>query len=167
MAEALRGAGFEVILKTDADQAGMKDAIRSFNGSLKTKGVVGLLFYAVHGVQLNGENYILPLGERPSSEAALKDGAVTAAEAVDSMSAARNALNIVILDACRDNPWLGNGAKGLSRVDSSSNLFVSFATSPGEVALDGSGRNSPYTKHLKGAIATANLTPEATFNSHA
>jgi hypothetical protein len=163
MADALRGAGFEVILKTDADQAGMKDGIRSFGSALKTKGGVGLLFFSGHGVQAGGENYLLPLGERPFSEAALKSGAVTAAEAVDSMAAARNALNIVILDACRDNPWLAGGAKGLSRVDSSSNLFVSFATSPGEVALDGTGRNSPYTKHLKGAIATANLTLEDTF----
>ena len=163
MADALRGAGFEVILKTDADQSGMKDAIHSFGSSLKTKGGVGLLFYAGHGVQLNGENYILPLGERPSSEVALKNGAVTAAEAVDAMTAARNGLNIVILDACRDNPLQAGTTRGLSRIDSSSSLFVSFSTSPGEVALDGSGRNSPYTKHLKGAVGASNLTLEDTF----
>jgi hypothetical protein len=163
MADALRGAGFEVILKTESDQAGMKDAIRSFGSALKTKGGVGLLFFSGHGVQAGGENYLLPLGERPGSEAALKRGAVTAAEAVDSMSAARNPLNIVILDACRDYPFAGGSARGLSRVDSSSNLFVSFATSPGEVALDGSGRNSPYTKHLKTAVGTSNLTLEDTF----
>ena len=116
MADALRGAGFEVILKTDADQSGMKDAIHSFGSSLKTKGGVGLLFYAGHGVQLNGENYILPLGERPSSEVALKNGAVTAAEAVDAMTAARNGLNIVILDACRDNPLQAGTTRGLSRI---------------------------------------------------
>ena len=82
----------------------MKDAIRSFGSSLKTKGGTGLLFFSGHGVQAQGENYLLPIGERPSSEAALKTGAVTAAEAVDAMSAARNGLNIVVLDACRDNP---------------------------------------------------------------
>jgi len=165
MAEALRGSGFEVILKTDADQAGMRDGIRSFDSAPTAKGGVGLLFFSGHGVQVRGENYILPLGERPNSEDALKAGAVTAADAVDAMSAARNALNIVILDACRDNPLssVSGAARGLSRVDSSSNLFVSFATSPGEVALDGSGRNSPYTKHLKTAIATDSLTIEDTF----
>ena len=163
MADALRGAGFEVILKTDADQSGMKDAIHSFGSSLKTKGGVGLLFFAGHGVQVNGENYILPLGERPSSEVALKNGAVTAAEAVDAMTAARNGLNIVILDACRDNPLQAGTTRGLSRIDSSSSLFVSFSTSPGEVALDGSGRNSPYTKHLKAAVGASNLTLEDTF----
>ena len=113
--------------------------------------------------RLNGENYILPLGERPSSEVALKNGAVTAAEAVDAMTAARNGLNIVILDACRDNPLRAGTTRGLSRIDSSSSLFVSFSTSPGEVALDGSGRNSPYTKHLKGAVGASNLTLEDTF----
>ncbi len=165
IADALRAAGFDVILKTDANQATMKDAIRSFGSQLRTKGGVGLLFYAGHGVQARGENYLLPIGERPSSEEGLKADGVTASEAVDVMSAAKNSLNIVILDACRDNPLSGAGGatKGLSRIDSSSSLFVSFSTSPGETALDGDGRNSPYSKYLKGSIATANLTLEDTF----
>jgi uncharacterized caspase-like protein len=165
IAIALRGAGFDVIVKTDADQATMKDAIRSFGRSLKTKGGVGLLFYAGHGLQAHGENYLLPIGERPISEDALKANGVTAAEAVDAMSAAKNSLNIVILDACRDNPLasVSGATKGLSRIDSSSSLFVSFSTSPGEVALDGDGRNSPYSKNLKGALDTSNLTLEDTF----
>jgi hypothetical protein len=165
IADALRAAGFEVILKTEANQAAMKDAIRSFGGALKTKGGVGLLFFAGHGVQSRGENYLLPIGERPSSEASLKSGAVTAAEAVDAMSAAKNSLNVVILDACRDNPLTSasGAARGLSRIDSSSSLFVSFSTSPGQVALDGSGRNSPYSKHLKEALASPNLNLEGTF----
>ena len=164
IAEVLRGAGFEVILKTDADQGGMKDAIRSFGSALKTKGGVGMLFYAGHGVQSNGENYILPIGDGFSTEADLKSKAIAASEAVDAMSAARNALNIVVLDACRDNPLPGSqSTRGLSRVDSSSSLFVSFSTSPGETALDGSGRNSPYTKHLTRSIATPNIAIEDTF----
>ena len=111
-----------------------------------------------------GENYLLPIGERPGNDDALKASAISASEAVDAMSAARNYLNVVILDACRDNPLPGgSGARGLSRIDSSSSLFVSYSTSPGEVALDGTGRNSPYTKHLKGAIGTADLTIEDTF----
>jgi hypothetical protein len=165
IANALRGAGFEVNLKTDANQATMKDAIRSFGSSLETKGGVGLLFYAGHGLQAHGENYLLPIGERPTSEDALKANGVTAAEAVDAMSAAKNSLNIVILDACRDNPLtdVSGAAKGLSRIDSSSSLFVSFSTSPGAVALDGDGRNSPYSKNLKSALDTSNLTLEDTF----
>jgi hypothetical protein len=81
---------------------------------------------------------------------------------VDGMTAARSGLNIVILDACRDNPLKG-GTRGLSRMDTSANLFVSFSTSPGELALDGSGRNSPYTKHLAEAIGAPNLSLEETF----
>jgi Caspase domain len=87
---------------------------------------------------------------------------VTASEVVDAMVAARNGLNIVVLDACRDNP-MGGTAQGLSRIDSSASLFVSFATSPGRVALDGTGRNSPYTKHLAQAVNAANLSLEETF----
>lgn len=165
VADALRGAGFEVILRADANQSAMKDAIRSFGSALRTKGGVGLLFFAGHGIQVGGENYLMPIGERAGSEDALRSGGVMAAEAVEAMAAARNSLNIVILDACRDNPLTttAGATRGLSRMDSSASLFVSFSTSPGELAMDGTGRNSPYTKHLKGAIGAANLTLEDTF----
>src|SRR6185503_18865432 len=164
VADALRGAGFQVILKTNANRASMKDAIREFGAALKTNGGAGLLYYAGHGVQSRGENYLLPIGEMPTSENSLRSHAVTAAEAVDVMSAARNPLNIVILDACRNNPMSRTGAtRGLSRMDSNSSLFVSFSTSPGSVALDGAGRNSPYSKHLKAALGTNDLTLEDTF----
>ena len=165
MAAALRAAGFQVILKTDADQNSMRDGIRTFGRAIKERRGVGLLFFAGHGVQANGENYILPIGEAFASEADLKARAVTAAEAVDAMSAANNSLNIVILDACRNNPLPASSGttRGLSRMDTSSSLFVSFSTSPGELAIDGSGRNSPYAKHLTQAIATPNIAIEDTF----
>lgn len=165
IAQALRGAGFQVILKTDADQRGMKDAVRTFGDALKRSGGVGLFFYAGHGAQLSGENYILPVNEPIGSEADLRNRGVTAAEVVDAMAAARNGLNIVVLDACRDNPVVSgpNATRGLSRVDSNASLFVSFSTSPGAVALDGVGRNSPYTKHLTQAIGAPNLSIEETF----
>jgi hypothetical protein len=164
MAAALRGAGFDVILKTDADQQTIKEAVRTFGDALKTKGGVGLFYFAGHGVQVGGENYIVPIGPPVANGEELKAQAVTAAEVVDAMAAARNGLNIVVLDACRDNPLPGmGGTRGLSRIDSSSSLFVSFSTSPGAVALDGAGRNSPYTKHLAEAINAPALTLEDTF----
>src|SRR5215212_4192855 len=165
MAQALRGAGFDVILKTNADQRGMREGIRSFGEALKQNRGTGLFFYAGHGAQLGGENYIVPVGDPIRSEAELRNRGVTAAEVVDAMAAAREGLNIVILDACRDNPVVSgpNATRGLSRIDSNSSLFVSFSTSPGAVALDGSGRNSPYTKHLAQAISTPNLSIEETF----
>jgi hypothetical protein len=165
VAAALRNAGFEVILKTNASQGAMKEAIGAFGAALKAKEGVGLFFFAGHGAQAAGENYLLPVGQNIASEDDLKNQAITAAEVVDAMAAARNGLNIVILDACRDNPLTTgpNAVHGLSRIDSSASLFVSFSTSPGSVALDGQGRNSPYTKHLVQAIATPNISLEETF----
>jgi uncharacterized caspase-like protein len=163
MAAALRGAGFEVLLKTDADTDAMKQAIREFGDTLRTKGGIGLFYFAGHGVQLKGENFILPISKGIANEADLARNSVTASEAVDVMAAARNGLNIIVLDACRNNPLNNAGTKGLSRIDSNARLFVSYSTSPGLVALDGTGRNSPYTKHLSRAIGERALTLEDTF----
>src|SRR5262249_43469301 len=83
--------------------------------------------------------------------------------AVDAMAAAGASLNIVVLDACRNNPLTAAGFRGLSRMDTSDRLFVSFSTKPGAEALDGEGRNSPYAKHLAGALATPGFNLEAVF----
>ena len=166
IASALRQAGFDVMLKLDADQGGMQEAIRAFGQNLKSKGGVGLFYFAGHGAQFEGENYLLPVGGAIVDAAGLKASAVSASDAVDAMAKAGNGLNIVILDACRDNPFAGKTGektRGLSRIDSSARLFVSYSTSPGAVALDGSGRNSPYTKHLVQAIGTPDLSIEDTF----
>ncbi len=164
MAGVLRKAGFDVIVQTDANQRGMKDAIRSFNAALKSRGGVGLFFFSGHGVQSAGENYLLPVNERFANENDVRGNSVSAAEAVDAMAAARNGLNIVVLDACRNNALPGtNTTSGLSRIDSNASLFISYATSPGSVALDGEGRNSPYTKHLTQAIDAPGLSLEETF----
>lgn len=163
MARALERAGFAVTLKTNADQRTMRSAIRSFGETLKTTGGVGLFYFSGHGVQVDGENYLLPVGAAFENERDIKQRSVTAAEAVEAMAAADPRLNIVVLDACRNNPVPGGGTRGLSRIDSGANLFVSFATSPGAVALDGEGRNSPYTKNLADAVARANLNLEETF----
>jgi hypothetical protein len=166
MAAALRDAGFDVVFKKDADAATMDEAIHSFADTLKQKGGVGLFYFSGHGIQAEGNNYLLPIGEAPAREVDLKYKAINAGEVVDDMSAAGNALNIVILDACRDNPLAIGGrsaVRGLSRVDGGVGLFMSFSTSPGSVALDGDGRNSPYTKHLVEAIRTRGLNLEAVF----
>ena len=166
MAETLRSVGFDVSLRTNADQRGMIDAIGGFGAALKDKGGVGLFYFSGHGVQLNGANYMLPVGDGLSSERDLRYRAVNAGEVLDAMAAANNQLNIVILDACRNNPFPAASRsidRGLARLDSSAGSFISFSTSPGAVALDGEGRNSPYTKHLLAAIRTPDLTIEETF----
>ncbi|MCB1465082.1 MAG: caspase family protein [Nitratireductor sp.] len=162
VAEALRKAGFEVTLLKDADIGETRTALRTFGQVLKEKGGVGLFFFAGHGVQVKGENYLLPVGDGIGDVDDLDNQTVSAAQIVEEMDAANNALNIVILDACRDNPFTG-GTKGLSRIDSSSSLFVSYSTSPGSVALDGTGRNSPYTANLTRALETPGLNLEETF----
>jgi uncharacterized caspase-like protein len=164
MAAALQAAGFEVTLKTDVDQRTMDEAVAAFGDALEEKGGVGLFYFSGHGVAIGEDNYILPVGEALSREDDVKYKAVNAGRVIDAM--AGNALNIVILDSCRNKPLTASGrsaSRGLARVDGGSGLFVSFATSPGEVALDGEGRNSPYTKHLVAAIGTPGLSLEETF----
>ncbi|WP_428643864.1 LIC10280 family protein [Roseibium sp.] len=162
IAKALNKAGFDVILQTDASRDAMTKAIRDFGDKLKATGGVGMFYYAGHGVQIKGENYLLPVSGDLPDEAAVKRQAITLSEAVEVMSGAHNGLNIVVLDACRNNP-LSGATKGLSRIDSNASLFVSYSTSPGAVALDGEGANSPYTKYLANAIETPALNLEETF----
>lgn len=164
VAKALQAAGFEVDLKLDVDRKTMQAAIGAFAARIKAKGGAGLFYFAGHGAQLAGENYLMPVDVAFGSADELKRTAVSAGEAVDAMAKARSGLNIVILDACRNNPLpAAAGTAGLSRIDTNATLFLSYATSPGAVALDGSGRNSPYTKHLVQAIGTDGLSIEETF----
>jgi hypothetical protein len=163
LAQVLRGAGFDVTLQTDTDQQNMQDAIHTFGAKLKQKGGVGLFYFAGHGMQMNGENYILPIIQGEATKEAITTHAVGADDVVDAMAASGTALNIVILDACRDNPLNRGDTRGLSRIDSNASLFVSYSTSPGLLALDGDGRNSPYTKNLVAAISQSDLSIEETF----
>lgn len=164
IADALRSAGFDVDLILNADRREMKSAIARLAERLKQRGGPALFYFAGHGVQLNGDNYLLPIDARVGAVADIGNAGISASEAVETMTSLRNELNIVILDACRDNPFpLSGGTRGLSRIDSGANLFVSFSTSPGAVALDGAGRNSPYTGHLIRAISTPGLSLEETF----
>jgi caspase domain-containing protein len=163
MATALEGAGFKVIKETDADQAKMVEAVRTFGAELKRRGGVGLFYFSGHGTQIDGENYLLPVGEQFASLEDVKRRSVTALAVVDAMASAHSDLNIFILDACRNNPIDPNGAKGLSRIDSNARLFISYATSPGLTALDGEGNNSPYAKYLYQSIDAPNLDIEDTF----
>ena len=161
MAKALEEAGFDVTVATDVDQASMAKAVDAFGAKLKANGGVGLFYFSGHGAQIGGENYLIPVSVNDATE--VETGSVTATQIVNVMAGAHNGLNIFILDACRTNPFDPNGAHGLSRIDSNASLFVSYATSPGAVALDGAGHNSPYTKYLSEWIATPDLSIEDTF----
>lgn len=151
MAAALRKLGFQVYLKKNADLEIMEEAIENFGNQLK-RGGVGLFYYAGHGVQVNGANYLIPTGAKINKESDVRYKAVDAGRVLDEMANANNGLNIVILDACRDNPFarsFRSASRGLAIVTNApSGTFISYSTAAGQVARDGMGRNSPYTKAL-------------------
>ena len=167
-AAALRDVGFEVTLLTDADQRAMDEAVGAFADSLRGKGGVGLFYFSGHGVQVEGENYALPIGEELTHERDVKYKAVNIGQVIEAIGAAKNSLNIVVIDACRNNPLQSSdrsATRGLARVDGGPGLFISFSTSPGAVALDGDGRNSPFTAHLVRAIRIPGLSLEQAFKA--
>ena len=168
MAETLREVGFEVIEAKNADRRGMARAIRDFGKRLRGAGsdAVGLFYYAGHGVQARGANYLIPLGAQVETEADLEIEAVSASWVLGQMEYAGNALNIVILDACRNNPFKGSFravTRGLARMDAPSGSLVAYAAGPGQVAADGRGRNSPYTSALAQAMREPGLDLEDVF----
>ncbi len=165
MAAALREVGFEVTLKIDADQRTMEESIRAFSQRLR-EDTVGLFYYAGHGVQSEGRNYLIPLGAGIQNEPDLRYEAVDAGYVLDYMAAAGNGLNIVILDACRNNPYRGrfrSMTRGLAKMDAPRGAILAYATSPGDVAADGEGRNGTYTKHLLTALKEPGVPIERVF----
>lgn len=153
MAETLRGLGFEVSLVQNADQKDMKRAIREFGQKLRGTGSdgIGLFYYAGHGVQIDGENYLLPIGAQIEAEGDVELEAVSATSVLSQMQYAGNAVNLVFLDACRNNPLTRNfrsSTRGLARVDAPRGSFVGYSTAPGDVSVDGDADNSPYTLAL-------------------
>ena len=154
MANVLTELGFKVTLRQDANQRTMKQAIRDFGNELK-KGGVGLFFFAGHGVQSRGRNFLLPVGADIQNEYELEDQAVDGNLILGSMEDAQNRINIVILDACRNNPFarsFRSAARGLAQMDAAKGTVVAFSTAPGSVAADGDGRNGIYTKHLLASL---------------
>jgi len=166
MAAALQKAGFTVTLKKNAKLREMEEAIEGFGNSLK-RGGVGLFYFAGHGVQVNGVNYLLPVGARINKESDVKYEAVDANRILDEMAGANNGLNIVMLDACRDNPFarsFRSASRGLAIVSSApTGTFISYSTGPGQVARDGEGRNSPYTGALLQHMPEPGLSIEQMF----
>jgi uncharacterized caspase-like protein len=170
MAQTLEGLGFEVTLTTDADLATTQAAISAFGRALRDAGedATGLFYYAGHGVQSFGRNYILPVDAALTDAADLSLVAVEAEAVLRQMASARNRTNIFILDACRNNPFpesVGFGETGLAEMDAPAGTYIAYSTSPGRVALDGTGGNSPFTTALAREIAVPGQTIEAAFKN--
>jgi len=165
IARALQNLGFDVQLKTDAKLREIEEAIRDFGLKLKHGGV-GLFYYAGHGIQVQGVNYLVPIGARLSSESDAKFECVDAGRVLGKMEDAGNELNLVILDACRNNPFarsFRSADQGLARMDAPTGSLVAYATAPNSVASDGGGRNGLYTKYLLQNIATPGVPIEEVF----
>lgn len=160
VAAALKGLGFEVLIETDATKSMADKAIVEF--LRKAKGAdAALFFYAGHAVQYQGQNYLLPVDSDVTDQFSLQTQTVQVENIRAWLAAASRGIKILVLDACRNNPIAerlagtaeppvsvatGERTRGLERIDGAQGLIVAFATSPGDVALDGQGRNSPFTK---------------------
>jgi len=150
MAKTLRGFGFAVDERINLGMKEMEQAIEAFGHKIK-QGGVGLFYYAGHGMQVNGENYLLPVDANIEGEAEVRYKAVNAGLVLAKMDMANNGMNIVILDACRNNPFarsFRSSNTGLATMDAPSGTIIAYATSPGKVASDGSGANGLYTSLL-------------------
>ena len=166
MAATLRSLGFEVTLVLNATRQQMEDALAAFRRQLRPRGV-GLFYFAGHGAQVEGTNYLIPIGANVEKAATATAESVSAEQVLASMTAAGTALNLLILDACRNNPFLSRWPvqvpRGLAPMQAARGSLIAYATAPGAVAADGGGRNGTYTKHLLRYLTTPDLLVEQMF----
>lgn len=181
--QTLKQIGFQVITVIDPTKKKLEAAIHEFIIMLNKRGGIGLFYYAGHGSQLEGENYLIPTDFSVKASKSVKSQSVNTTVILDQMGKSRSSTNVIILDACRDNPFEASfqvatrslnkkrglqpkqeiPTTGLSKIDAPPNSFIAFSTSPGEVAVDGTGRNSPYVEQLMKSIQKENYTIEQVF----
>ncbi|MDC1295782.1 ankyrin repeat domain-containing protein [Myxococcota bacterium] len=150
---ALSAAGFEVIYRENASLRDMNEAVRTFSKEIQSADV-SAFFYAGHAVQVDGQNYLLPVDVDIAEEYEISYEAFPLGRMLASLEKSDTSLNMVFLDACRNNPYSfsRSATRGIAMTRAPSATLVSYATAPDDVATDGVGRNSPYTKHLVDAI---------------
>ena len=151
MGDALRGLGFTVLEIRDARKEQMLDAVTKVREALQGKQGVGLLYYAGHGLQLDWRNYMVPVNAAITKTSDIPEQALDVNVVIDAFKRAGNRMNILVLDACRDNPFGGTASgKGLAPLDAPPGTFLAYATAPGNVAEDGDAKsgNGLYTQFL-------------------
>ena len=168
IAKSVEAAGFSITLLTDVNQSTLNQAIAQFGRDLRAAGpeATGLFYYAGHGVQSFGSNYLLPVDAALTDAADLGLVAIPADTVLRQMASARNKTNIVILDACRNNPFVeipDMGDTGLAEMKAPTGTFLAYSTAPGAVALDGLQGNSPFTTALAVEIAAPGVPVEQVF----
>ena len=170
MAETLSSLGFALIggrAQLDLDKQSLDTAVQNFGRQIQGADVA-LFFYAGHGVQVSGSNYLVPVSANPTREADVDFQMVDVNLVLRQMQGSGTRLNMVILDACRNNPFGARGLRasdgGLAQMRAPEGTLISYATQPGSVAQDGSDGHSPYTKALAATIRLAGLDIFQTFN---
>src|SRR6266581_4101442 len=170
MADTLSGLGFTLIggrAQLDLDKSAMDAAVQNFGRQVQGADVA-LFYYAGHGVQVSGANYLVPVSANPTREADVDFQMVDVNLVLRQMQGSGTRLNMVILDACRNNPFGARGLRasdgGLAQMRAPEGTLISYATQPGNVAQDGSDGNSPYTKALASTIKQSGLDIFQTFN---
>ncbi|MBO4372463.1 MAG: caspase family protein, partial [Bacteroidales bacterium] len=155
LAEKLKQLGFDVTLLTNLSHSGFETALKNFKDKANNSDVA-LLFYAGHGMEINGKNYLIPTDAPIRDLDQLKYKSVDAYYALDILAGAKK--KIVILDACRNNPATRDVMHGGLAAMNAKNAVIAYSTSPGMIALDGNGRNSPFSSALLKALDSKNLT---------
>jgi uncharacterized caspase-like protein len=171
MTELLGNAGFEVTAAPDLAQNDMRKAVSDFAAKVAAGGpdTVALVFYAGHGLQIDGENYLVPVDVDPKREADIPLQAVRLNDLMNTLAALPTRMRILMLDACRNNPFpalnksAGHGLAIIDTKSGASGWFISFSTSPGAEAEDGNGDNSPYTTAVLSVVKEPNLPIEEAF----
>jgi len=162
----LKGLGFNCIIATDASYKEMDVKLSEFSNLLSLH-EVGVFFFAGHGMQIEGHNYLAAIDTNCESEIDAKHSSLELNKVIEKMEAAGRRTNIIILDACRNNPferrWRSSGPRGLAPVYAPKGMIVGYATSPGQVASDGNGRNGAYTEAILSHISHQDLSIETFF----
>ncbi len=166
MQTTLRELGFQVQVATDVDRRGLLAALRDFEA--RARGAeVALFYFAGHGAQVGGANYLIPVNAPIRSETDVPDEAVDASSVLRRIEEGRARVGLVILDACRDNPYPGaarSSVRGLARMSVPTGTIVAYATAPGSTAEDGAGSNGTYTGALARYLATPGLDIKDVFD---
>jgi hypothetical protein len=168
ISQTLKELGFDVIEHLDVTRKKMRRAIVAFEKKLRDGGTsaVGLFYYAGHGLQVKGKNFLVPIDADIQRDYEVDDEAVDANNILEAMEFAGNKLNFVILDACRNNPYsrsFRSASRGLARMSAPSGTLVAYSTAPGDVAADGTGANSPYSEALARAMRIPGAPVEQVF----
>jgi hypothetical protein len=165
VSRVLRSTGFEVIDLRDATLAQMRTSVRQFGERLMSNDV-GLVYYSGHGIEVKGRNYFIPVNADIKASDEVADQALDVSLILAKMDTAKKGVNILIVDACRDDPFgrsFRSNSRGLATMDAPQGTLIAYATAPGSVAADGTGRNSPFTKHLVRAMQVPNTPIELMF----